>query len=51
MKNILEKEENYQRIIFKTKFILNITPFENEEEIEISMKLEKEIKEAFLHIQ
>ena len=46
-----EKEENYQRTFFKKKFVINISPFENDEEIEISMKLEKEIKEAFLHIQ
>ena len=46
-----EKEENYQRTYFKKKFVLNISPLENDEEIEISMKLEKEIKEAFLHIQ
>ena len=49
-----KKEEdkiNEKKIIIRKNFIINIPPFEKEEEIELSIKLEKEIKETFLHIQ
>ena len=40
-----------KKIFIRKNFIVNIPPFETEEEIELSIKLEKEIKETFLHIQ
>ena len=52
-----EKEKEKKEVekmkfgLFKRKFLINVPPLENEDEIELSMKLEHEIKEAFIHIQ
>ena len=47
-----KKEQSKMKVgLFKRNFIINVPPLENEDEIELSMKLEHEIKEAFIHIQ